>query len=173
MIQHVDNTATTMLVNHIFFNEKQKPIILRKEWDKKIFEVKYLDYFIPIPYENISLEEETAAKKAMDEWILSYYKLKPEDPQAANYEIPKDIDDIFPGLYEHYWEILSKLNQNQRAKKYILNSPIKGFEDLNILFTIGKKVLTPFKTDEKNYYEILTLKGRSQDMTRFHQSIGK
>lgn len=170
---HVDDSTTLSLVIQWKLSKDKPKETIRSEWDDKKFDIKYSKFLVKRPFFDVTVGETMEAFKVMDEWIRSEYKNSPDvlDRYDNHNALPEDLGQKFPGLYKHYWDILTKVNQNKQCFYHVLLRPIPTFEDLRLSVFSGYKVLGPFNTDRHNYFRVLKLEGKSSDMDKFYKSI--
>lgn len=167
--KHIENKVTLKLRLIQEYNPK---IMARetklKEFNQRLFSEHYGHYFKSVPFFHVDVEEFLHATKGIDQWITDFYK-KDRDviEKYEKYDtLPDNLEKDLPIFLKPYWEILTKVNQNKWCKVDVLARPIPGFEDVEATIFSGFKV-NGLKADMKQYYIILTLKGKTQDVDLF------
>ncbi len=167
MILHVDDASKLVLINKMENNGSGSLISTRKDWSEGKFTKRFIRYFKPRQLFRVSTNEYIGAIKAMDLWIRDEYGGEILEDYLQHDALPKDLEKKFPKFYKHYWDILTRVNQNKNCTYQTLVMPIPSFDELKISNFSGFKVKGPFETDRNNYFNTLKLVGRMNDIDRF------
>lgn len=150
-----------------------------KQFNQKLVEEDIGPYMEVKPFFEITEQEIFDAKKSIDTWFREFYKGNEEimENYDLKEEYPFHITEMESEILKFkslrvYWDVLVKANQNKMCSYAVLKEPLPAHPDIDLNIWTGCKVLSPFRTEMNEMYNIINLKGSMSNIDRFLKTYG-